>query len=36
YSDGKNGWRVTNTPYNGYQTGATVSVTCLNLPGAGI
>ncbi|EAN5033786.1 Shufflon protein B, partial [Salmonella enterica] len=35
YSDGKNGWRVTNTPYNGYQTGATVSVTCLNLPGAG-
>ncbi|MGN2495083.1 shufflon system plasmid conjugative transfer pilus tip adhesin PilV [Citrobacter portucalensis] len=36
YSDGNNGWRVTNTPYNGYQTGATVSVTCLNLPGAGI
>ncbi|HBM0952511.1 TPA: shufflon system plasmid conjugative transfer pilus tip adhesin PilV [Enterobacter kobei] len=36
YSDGNNGWRVTNTPYNGYQTGSTVSVTCLNLPGAGI
>ncbi|MEW5125040.1 hypothetical protein [Citrobacter freundii complex sp. 2024EL-00748] len=36
YSDGNNGWRVTNTPYNGFQTGSTVSVTCLNLPGAGI
>ncbi|MPQ55076.1 shufflon protein C, partial [Citrobacter sp. NMI7905_11] len=36
YSDGNNGWRVTNTPYNGYQTGSSVSVTCLNLPGAGI
>ncbi|EAW5281210.1 shufflon protein C [Salmonella enterica] len=36
YSDANNVWRVTNLPYNGYQTGATVSVTCLNLPGAGI
>ncbi|ECL5950624.1 shufflon protein C [Salmonella enterica] len=31
-----NTWYVTNTPYGGFQTGATVSVTCLNLPGAGL
>ncbi|EAA5621041.1 shufflon system plasmid conjugative transfer pilus tip adhesin PilV [Salmonella enterica] len=31
-----NAWYVTNTPYGGFQTGSTVSVTCLNLPGAGL
>ncbi|HAF2578375.1 TPA: shufflon protein C [Salmonella enterica] len=30
-----NAWYVTNTPYGGFQTGSIVSVTCLNLPGAG-
>ncbi|EDH3352932.1 shufflon protein C [Salmonella enterica] len=35
YNSGTN-WYVTNTPWDGWQTGSIVSVTCLNLPGAGI
>lgn len=35
YNNGNN-WYVTNTPWDGWQTGSIVSVTCLNLPGAGI
>ncbi|EAB3870734.1 shufflon protein C [Salmonella enterica] len=36
YTNGNNGWYVTNTPWDGWQTGSIVSVTCLNLPGAGM
>ncbi|EME5107851.1 shufflon system plasmid conjugative transfer pilus tip adhesin PilV, partial [Salmonella enterica] len=36
YADSSNRWFVTNTSWDGYQSGGTITVTCLNLPGAGI
>ncbi|EAO5494001.1 shufflon protein C [Salmonella enterica] len=36
YSDSSNRWFVNNYAWGGYESGGTISVTCLNLPGAGI
>ena len=36
YSRQKNEWYVSNLPYDGWASGVSVSVTCLNLPGAGM
>ena len=36
YSDSSNRWFVTNTRWGDYESGGTIAVTCLNLPGAGI
>ncbi|EBZ0491380.1 shufflon protein C [Salmonella enterica subsp. enterica serovar Infantis] len=36
YEDDNTGhWFVTNTRWGDYESGATITVTCLNLPGAG-
>ncbi|MBE0131424.1 shufflon protein C [Citrobacter amalonaticus] len=36
YADSSNRWFVTNTRWGDYESGGTITVTCLNLPGAGI
>ena len=36
YSDSENNWFVNNYRWGDYESGATITVTCLNLPGAGI
>ncbi|MDQ7484402.1 shufflon system plasmid conjugative transfer pilus tip adhesin PilV [Salmonella enterica subsp. enterica serovar Agona] len=36
YADRSNRWFVTNTRWGDYESGGTITVTCLNLPGAGI
>ncbi|HGC2152768.1 TPA: shufflon system plasmid conjugative transfer pilus tip adhesin PilV, partial [Escherichia coli] len=36
YSDQNNVWYVSNYAWGNYESGGTISVTCLNLPGAGI
>jgi len=36
YSDSSKRWFVTNTKWGNYESGGTISVTCMNLPGAGI
>ncbi|EJF0242951.1 shufflon protein C [Salmonella enterica subsp. enterica serovar Liverpool] len=36
YADSSNRWYVTNTRWGDYESGANITVTCLNLPGAGI
>ncbi|ECA9828305.1 shufflon protein C [Salmonella enterica subsp. enterica serovar Saintpaul] len=36
YSNGSNGWYVSNFRWGSYESGGTISVTCLNLPGAGL
>lgn len=35
YSDQNNVWYVSNYAWGNYESGGTISVTCLNLPGAG-
>ncbi len=35
-SDNSNRWFVTNTKWGNYESGGTITVTCLDLPGAGI
>ncbi|EGG9792641.1 shufflon system plasmid conjugative transfer pilus tip adhesin PilV, partial [Escherichia coli] len=36
YSDKNNVWYVNNYAWGNYESGGTISVTCLNIPGAGI
>ncbi len=36
YSDQNNVWYVSNYAWGNYESGGTISVTCLNLPGAGV
>lgn len=36
YADSSNRWFVTNTRWGDYESGGTITVTCINLPGAGI
>ncbi|EDH8151855.1 shufflon protein C [Salmonella enterica subsp. enterica serovar Agona] len=36
HSNGSNGWYVSNYRWGNYESGGTISVTCLNLPGAGL
>ncbi|MGN2495082.1 shufflon protein C [Citrobacter portucalensis] len=36
FSRSNNEWYVTNQPWDGWASGSSISVTCLNLPGAGI
>ncbi|MCD3742907.1 shufflon protein C [Escherichia coli] len=35
YSDQNNVWYVSNYAWGNYESGGTISVTCLNIPGAG-
>ncbi|MGL9109631.1 hypothetical protein NBE01_23830, partial [Salmonella sp. C3263] len=36
YSDSNNNWYVNNYAWDNYASGGTISVTCLNLPNAGV
>ncbi|MBX0213187.1 shufflon system plasmid conjugative transfer pilus tip adhesin PilV, partial [Salmonella enterica] len=36
HSNGSNGWYISNYRWGNYESGGTISVTCLNLPGAGL